>query len=137
MVADSGATIMVADGFTYKEASSITDVKPAIGQDGTRVVISGERLRGHAAKVVRVHLAGVEATITAETDDTVLVVASAYDGSVQGDVTVTADSGAVGPIHTKRDNRAQWPTKGPKGPRHPAHQSELSRVPRDVPTAAP
>jgi hypothetical protein len=42
--ATSGATTVLADGFTYLQLGSVTEVEPATGQVGTLVTISGDRL---------------------------------------------------------------------------------------------
>merc|ERR1711881_507476 len=61
LVADTGATITLDGGFTYVADPEIELVKPARGQIGTVVTISGANLLGGGASVASVTLAGVDA----------------------------------------------------------------------------
>ena len=93
IVADTGAIVTGNGLFTYKTPSKISAIKPAVGQLGTSVTISGTTMRANANSVDSVTLAGVSATITKQSDDTVVVVAQKNDAKT-GDVVVVADSGA-------------------------------------------
>jgi len=95
LTSDSGAVINSETSiWTYGDNSAVNDVQPRFGQEGTRVTITGDRLRGHAASVTTVTLAGVQANITYESDEMVLVVAAHYGGDLTGSVELTAIAGA-------------------------------------------
>jgi hypothetical protein len=96
LTSDSGAVINSETSiWTYGDNSAVNDVQPRFGQEGTRVTITGDRLRGHAASVTTVTLAGVQANITYESDEMVLVVAAHYGGDLTGSVELTAITGAL------------------------------------------
>jgi hypothetical protein len=95
VTSDSGSVVTLAGGFTYKTASEVETVQPAEGQVGTVVTIKGSSLRGGADSVDVVTLAGVEADIDTESNTVVKVVAAQSEAVADGDVVVTANSGAV------------------------------------------
>lgn len=94
IVADTGAHITKDEGFTYIEEGEITDVSPAVGQGGTYVTISGERLQGGGSAVVLVTLAGTTAELVSESD-TEVKVRAAIGNAGQGHVVLTSESGAL------------------------------------------
>lgn len=89
----SGALTVASNGFQYLTPSVISTVSPNNGRLGTRVTISGLRLRGGGASVSFVSLAGINATISTQTDSQVVVVAGDGLPSV-GDVLVITNTGA-------------------------------------------
>ena len=97
VVANTGATVSLADGFTYGNASRILSVSPVQGQQGTLVTITGSLMRGGGTAVTNVTLVGVPARIVSEADAKVVVQAGfkLNNASVTGDVVVTSDSGAI------------------------------------------
>jgi hypothetical protein len=97
VVSDTGSVVTLADGWTYNEASSIDKVQPSSGQAGTEVTISGSLLFGAEGgnEVVSVTFSGVEAEVTTGDSETNVVAIVASGSAGQGDVVVTADSGAT------------------------------------------
>merc|ERR1711916_219031 len=73
--ADTGATVTAVNGVTYLQQSVITDVSPDAGQQGTDVVIFGERLLSGGVNITNVTLAGIEATIVSVSNDSIVVTA--------------------------------------------------------------
>ena len=94
LLADTGAIVDVAEKWTYINEGIIKQINPAVGQIGTVVAISGERLRGSGSKVVRVALAGAAATIKTESD-TSLVVQAVQSKAGRGDVVLTSETEAT------------------------------------------
>jgi hypothetical protein len=94
ITSNTGATVSLYDGFEYLEKGVINAVEPNNGVVGTRITVSGERLRGGGDEVVSVELGGVEAEITGESDDSVTIVAKSGSAGA-GDVVLTAESGAT------------------------------------------
>eukprot|EP00049_Salpingoeca_infusionum_P016687 m.343502 g.343502 ORF g.343502 m.343502 type:complete len:2822 (-) comp16130_c0_seq1:301-8766(-) len=92
---DNDQQITAQDLWTYKPTGTISNVSPASGQYGTRVVISGVELFGYGTSLVSVTLAGVEATITSQNSSVVEVVASSSASALLGDVILTSDTGAT------------------------------------------
>jgi hypothetical protein len=96
LIADTGATVVSTATWTYVADGQISSIVPNFGRVGTFVTITGTNLRGSAVNVVDVSLSGVLASLTSESDTT--VVARAALGAVSGtagDVVLTASSGAV------------------------------------------
>jgi hypothetical protein len=94
VVADTGAFVGETESFTYQPEGRIDSVSPAQGQDGTKVIIEGLNLRAHGKHVVNVTLAGVYASIVAESNTKVAVIAMHGNAQV-GDVVLTANTGAT------------------------------------------
>ena len=93
--ATSGATTVLADGFTYLELGTVTKVEPATGQVGTLVTISGERLLGGGESAKTVTLVGVSAFVTSASATSIVVRVTSSDDTNTGDVVITSDTGAV------------------------------------------
>jgi hypothetical protein len=93
--ATSGATTVLADGFTYLPLGSVTEVEPATGQVGTFVTISGNRLLAGGASAKTVTLAGVDAFIKSSSETSIQVRVTASDDTNTGDVVITSTTGAV------------------------------------------
>ncbi len=84
--------------FTYNTEGLILAVTPSQGQTGTRVQITGERLRGGGMNVVAVYLAGVSAEIESESDAELVVIANRSTnivGEILGDIVIESNTGAV------------------------------------------
>ena len=62
LTADSGASVQRLQGWTYVEPGVITSIFPTVGQYGTRVTITGERLLSGGSAVSQVLIGGVAAT---------------------------------------------------------------------------
>jgi hypothetical protein len=90
---DTGATLTVVNGWTYRTPGVISVVSPASGQVGTRVVISGTDLAGGGGDIISVTLGGVEATVFNATNSSIVVIAQ-FSAPQIGDVIITSDSGA-------------------------------------------
>ena len=84
----------VAGLFAYVAEGVVSNVSPNVGQLGTLVTITGERLQASGLGVARVTLAGVEAELLTETDTTVTVEVNSGDAKT-GDVVLTADTEAT------------------------------------------
>ena len=95
LVADSGATVSRSASFAYLRAGAVKSVKPAVGQGGTVVVISGTGLYGGGTKTISVLLGGSGAAIEAHSDTSIRVKAAISKRVDGGDVVLTSDSGAV------------------------------------------
>ncbi|EDQ84874.1 uncharacterized protein MONBRDRAFT_29861 [Monosiga brevicollis MX1] len=96
IMADTGATVLETDGFTYEAPASIASVHPALGQIGTRVTIEGQYLLAGGSSVAVVTLDGVPARVVSSTNSRVVVVAnaSASASAMAGDVEVVAQHGS-------------------------------------------
>lgn len=68
-------------------------IRPASGQVGTRVTITGTDLLAFSTSVIDVQLAGVTATLTSANDTHVFAVAAEKASAGGGDVVVTTDTG--------------------------------------------
>ncbi|MAE46192.1 MAG: hypothetical protein CMJ86_04790, partial [Planctomycetes bacterium] len=96
LLSDTGAIVELVGGWTYSDDGAITAVEPTSGQEGTRVTITGERLRGAGNSVESVTLGGTSATIESQSDDEVRVVAGVANASAGAvAVVLTADTGAT------------------------------------------
>jgi hypothetical protein len=95
LISDTGAETTLEDGFTYRVVGDIDEIQPIAGQHTTSVTITGTALRGAGSEVATVTLAGVEASITTESDTEVVVAAGESAAAEPGDVVLTADTGAV------------------------------------------
>ncbi|EGD83315.1 hypothetical protein PTSG_03923 [Salpingoeca rosetta] len=94
LMSDTRATVTASGAFTYLEPGNITSVSPSVGQDGTRVVIEGERLLGDGDNVMSVTLAGVAATVTGASQSQINVTAHASTAKT-GDVVVVGNTGII------------------------------------------
>ena len=96
LVANTGATVTLAGGFTYLAAGVVSTFTPSSGQAGTRVTITGSRLLGGGSSVTRVTLAGsvVERVVSGD-DSTIVVVASASAVSKTGTIVIESETGSV------------------------------------------
>lgn len=94
LIANTGTIATSTQFFEYRTIGAISNVSLADGQGGTRVTISGQRLRGHGAQVVSVTLAGVAASIASESD-TAVVVRAGIRTPGTGDVVLVANTGAI------------------------------------------
>eukprot|EP00039_Didymoeca_costata_P012578 m.181821 g.181821 ORF g.181821 m.181821 type:complete len:619 (+) comp15520_c0_seq1:3-1859(+) len=93
---DTGAEVVIVDGWTYLTPASISSVSPTSGQAGTRVDIVGVGLLGGSKGVPKVYLSGVEAqTILNFSETSISVVAGALNVTKSGNVTIVASSGAT------------------------------------------
>jgi mucin-19 len=95
VVGGSGALTQANLSFTYLLRGAISLVTPNFGQYGTRLTITGSRLRGGGSSVSLVQLAGANATILGQNDTFVEVVSGPFAGNVTGDVVLVANTGAV------------------------------------------
>ena len=73
----------------------VTSVAPPSGVGGTQVVVSGQRLLGGGNSILSVHLAGVQATVTDESNTAIELVVTTITDARTGDVVIIANSGAV------------------------------------------
>jgi len=97
LTANTMATVTGENLWTFAPPGAIDQVNPTSGQIGTRVTITGTRLRGAGQEVVSVTLDGVEVdSITSENDTVVEVVAARGNASSGlGPVTLVANTGAI------------------------------------------
>jgi hypothetical protein len=93
IVANTGAVTSLVNGWEYVEKGAIADVVPAVGQFGTEISITGNRLLGGAGFAVRVTLAGVEASIDSSSASEVNVTAQSSSEDITGDVVVVSSNG--------------------------------------------
>jgi hypothetical protein len=96
VTSNSGATMELAQAWTYLTPSEITEAVPNSGQIGTRVTMNGERMLGGGASIVSVEMGQNLATIESTSND-VFVVTIKDDASPSGsasDIIITADTGA-------------------------------------------
>ena len=96
--AKSGAFVLSNFSFEYIDPPEINDVSPSSGQGGTKVTITGDRLRGGGTSITTVTLASEPATIEHENASMVVVFAGASKFSGKGHVFMVADSGAIATI---------------------------------------
>lgn len=91
---DTGAVITGTDRFTYIADGNITQVTPSAGQDGTIVLIEGNRLLGGGTRAASVTFDGVAGFVHHSNDSAVAarVFGGPPDGS-RGDIVVTSDTG--------------------------------------------
>ena len=64
----NGEVVQLVDRFTYMPEGVITKVSPNIGQQGTIVTITGNRLLGGGSFILYAVLAGLEATVINSSD---------------------------------------------------------------------
>ena len=95
IVTDSGAFIVLEDGWEYLDAGDINDVSPSSGQFGTIVSITGTSLLGGGGSITSITLAGIAVEqIVNQTNELIRVVAA--DASARsGDIVIRVDTGAV------------------------------------------
>jgi len=91
----TGIRHTLSSAWEYRELGVVVTAEPNVGVSGTTVILYGVNLQGHGGAVVRVQLAGVDASIEREADQFVTVTAGSGVAGTTGDVVVTADSGAV------------------------------------------
>lgn len=94
LTSNTGARVVLTNGFAFLEQGAIDSVTPAQGQLGTHVTIAGTGLRGGGENIVSITLAGEEASITSEDDDEAVVVATEA-AAKDGPVVLTAETGAT------------------------------------------
>jgi hypothetical protein len=92
VTSNTGARAVVRNGWEQLEEGVVTS-ESASGQDGTRIRLTGERLRLGGVRVVSVTLVGVAAEIISESDSTIEVEADASTPG-QGDIVITNNLGA-------------------------------------------
>ncbi|MEC7001005.1 MAG: IPT/TIG domain-containing protein, partial [Actinomycetota bacterium] len=95
VTSNTGSTVTAVNGWSYIVAGTIAAVDPSSGQGGTRVTLTGTNLLGGDSSLATVALDGVEATVSSESDETVVVVAGNSSAGDDVDVVITASSGAV------------------------------------------
>ena len=97
ITATSGATVTLADGWTYLTPGNIIGVAPANGQFGTAVVITGTTLFAGGTTIDSVTLAGVSvSSIDATQSETrIEVVAAASAATAAADVVMVSDIGTT------------------------------------------
>jgi len=95
LTANTGARVVLTNGFAFLEQGVISAVSPAEGQVGTQVTITGTGMRGGGDEIVRITLAGEEPVIESQTDEKAVVVATETSASKQGPVVLTANTGAT------------------------------------------
>lgn len=94
LIATSGATTVAEGGFTYLQLGVIQTVEPNFGQVGTLVQIGGERMLGGDENLETVTLVGTEAFVVTAENDAIVVRATDPSSVAQGDVVITAETGA-------------------------------------------
>jgi hypothetical protein len=94
VVADSGARVTASGAFQYLTPGQVSSFTATSGQVGTLVTVLGSNLRGDAAAVASVTLAGLVAEIVSETDSQVLVRIPA-GAAASSTVVLTASTGAL------------------------------------------
>lgn len=80
--------------WTFLELGVIDTVAPNVGQLGSVVTLSGQRLLGGGSAVDSVTLAGFAATVTSESNTEIVVTAAASPSALNGNVVIVADTGA-------------------------------------------
>ena len=95
IITDTGAFVLLADGFEYLDPGDINAITPSSGQYKTEVSITGSGLLGGGAEITSLTLAGipVEDLVSATDDEIKVIVAAANEHT--GDVVIVADTGAV------------------------------------------
>ena len=93
--AGNGATVERADGWTYTEPANVTDISPAKGQIGTRVIVTGTDLLAGGSKIASAKFAGVEATITSSNNTHLEAVIAAKGDDTTGTIVMVSDTGGV------------------------------------------
>ena len=94
LVADTGATTVAEDSFTYLAQSLFASVSPASGQQGTRVTINGLRLLGGGTAITSVKLNGVEVQSIVSSSDLVVTVVAGAGSAGTGNILLTSDTGS-------------------------------------------
>jgi aspartate 1-decarboxylase len=97
IVADTGATIVKADAWTYVDVGNVTELLPSTGAPGTNVIIFGTNMLQGSEGLSTVTLNGVAASILSANDTHVIVEAGLTDVSeaVTGDVVITSADGST------------------------------------------
>ncbi|MEC8484235.1 MAG: IPT/TIG domain-containing protein, partial [Pseudomonadota bacterium] len=94
IVSNTGSVITEVDGWTYFDSGEIISITPAIGQQGTQVVIEGSTLLGGGSAIVSVTICGIAATVTNSNDTEVRAIVGPNTPQT-GDVVLNAETGAV------------------------------------------
>jgi hypothetical protein len=89
-----GTTVTKVSSWDYLEPSVLTSVLPNFGQQGTRVVLVGERLRGGGSKIVDILIGNKKAVYSNESANGANIIAPLLPPG-KYNVTVVADSGAT------------------------------------------
>ena len=93
LVATSGATTVLSNGFTYTAIGQIDTVTPNNGQIGTNVVLAGQRMLGGGTEARSVTLVGEVAFVSSSSETQIdLIAVSRAAGT--GDVVVTSNDRA-------------------------------------------
>ena len=95
---DTGSLVRKENAFARLADGEVFAVEPAVGSTGTRVTLRGSEMLGGDTNITNVTLNGVAASIAAGfSDETIIVTAGTgpLDGLSQGEVVVTAVSGAI------------------------------------------
>ena len=94
IVANTGA-VVVGGAYTHRESGVITNFTPTMGQEGTRIIITGTNLPGYGARVTEVMIAGVRGEIVEQVNTSLVVVrAGAAASGTVGQISLTSDTGA-------------------------------------------
>ena len=95
IVANTGAVI-VGGAYSHRQSGNITGFSPTMGQEGTRITITGTNLRGYGNQVSEVMIAGVQGEIIDQIGNSVVVVrAGPASSGVRGQITLISDTGAI------------------------------------------
>ena len=98
LISNTGAHVRRINGWEYRERGVITDITPASGQYGTRIMISGMRLLSGSTGVSQITIGGVVVNNVTETDTVITGQAgnpgngSAFNGTV---TIISSDSGIL------------------------------------------
>jgi hypothetical protein len=94
IVANTGA-VVVGGAYNHRESGEITNFVPTMGQEGTRITITGTNLPGYGARVTEVMIAGVRGEIVEQISTSLVVVrAGAAASGTVGQISLTSDTGA-------------------------------------------
>ena len=94
ITSESGAIIVQSKGWSYVVPGHVSSVKPALGQFGTRVTLSGKHLIENNVGVHSVKLAGVLVNEVTFASDTEIRVIAAEASNVAGTNNIVLKSGA-------------------------------------------
>eukprot|EP00039_Didymoeca_costata_P012577 m.181820 g.181820 ORF g.181820 m.181820 type:complete len:719 (+) comp15520_c0_seq1:2017-4173(+) len=92
--ANTGARAEIQTAWTYLLEGNITGISPPIGQEGTKLTITGKSLRGGGTNIIQVTLGGVPAQIISENDTEVVVIANAGAAGLSH-VLIESDTGSL------------------------------------------
>ena len=94
LTADTGAVTLRLNGFTIVQPGVIQTISPMSGQTGTRVTINGTDLLQGEEEIQQVTLAGVQATVTGNANDTLIIVEASSSSPLSGPVEILLTTGA-------------------------------------------